>query len=138
MQRAQRLDYHEIAALHVRYAAAICAVALAAKGLLFENRVQMADQEQALAAAASMHGHQMTRARHRRGQFRPAGLETERLELTCVDGADTTHTGEVLGCALDIDGLLEEIDGGCAVRVDCGDDALFLAAQVAARRRSEK
>ena len=98
----------------------------------------MADQEQALAAAASMHGHQMTGARHRRGQIRPAGPETERLELARVDGADTTHTGEVLGCALYVDGLLEELDGGCAVRVDCGDDALFLAAQVAARRRGEK
>lgn len=122
VQRAQRVDDHEVAALDVAGAGAEGLVAGTPKISAGQDRVEMADEEQALALGATVFGDEVTGATIRRGRFNKFCDEAERGELGVEDVGHFADAGEILGGAVDLDGLLKVAGEVAGLRADGGDD----------------
>lgn len=142
VQRAQRVDDDDVAALHVRRAGSARAGILAHEALVLplEDGVEVSDEEHALpqssrAARRPTLGDEMTCASHRRRQLRPAHGEADRLELALEDVAHRAHAGDVERAARDVDGLLEQPDRAVAVGAGTLDDLALGAGERLRRHR---
>jgi hypothetical protein len=127
VHRPQRQDDHCDAALVVEHAGAGGAVAGADEGLEgragFEDGVEMADQQDALAfAVAAMGGDQVAGAAGG-AHVGPADFEAERLEFGADDRGDGIDPGEVQRAAVLGDHAFEQGEGAAGVAVDRGGDA---------------
>ena len=124
VQRAQGVQNHEVAALHVVRARAVGAAVLDAEVAGGQDGVEVADEQQAPALGAAALGHDMARAL-RLGNRRPARGETELGKLGLEPGAEFSHAGVVLGGRTDLHVRLEFGGEGRHAGFGGGGDFLF-------------
>ena len=129
MQRLERLEHDHRPAFHVGCAGAVGARAVAAEGLAGEHGVDVAEQQQALAAGATGLGHEVPRPLHFRRQFDPSRAEADGPKLRGEDLTDRAHAGDVLGRAFDVHDSGEHRLGGRLARGDVLRDGGFLRVQ---------
>lgn len=130
LQRFERLDDDDVAALHVDDAGALRRVRVNALELLkravgFEDRVEMSDEQRAR-SGARMIRHQMSRAAKRRA-VHPRRREPQRVKLRAKQRANRFDAGVVLRAAVDVDRLLEQRDPLGVVVVEELDDGALVA-----------
>ena len=136
LQRLQRLDDDDVAALHVDDArtaglALVQPLELLKRTVGLEHGVEMADQENAPARPRAL-GDEMSGALERRS-VDPAGREPQRVELGGEQLADLAHAGKVLRAAVDVDGPFEERQRLGVVGVHVSDDRAFVGRQSCGR-----
>jgi len=142
LERAQRLDHDDVAALHVVHALAAHAIALAlpqryGAGLL-EYCVQMAEQQHALALTALVRRDQVPRTLHRRRHVDPARLESQSIQFAPIDLAHGAHPFGIQGAAVDAHRFLEQLHCRWRALFDGSDDALFCLRELRVRRSGQK
>ena len=98
--------------------------AFAAERLALQNRVEVADDQEARPFRAAVLGHEVARAAHLR-LIHPPRLEAHRVQLGGVELADAPHTVVVLRGARDVDRARKQVDGGLAALVDGGQDLVL-------------
>ena len=133
VQRAQGLERDQVPALHVRDAAAVRAQGVPPEALALQHRVEVADQQQPLAARAAVLGHEVPAAVDVR-LIHPARLEPERRQLLRVDLPDGPDARVVLRGARSVHRACEQRDRRLAPRVDAREQPLLARGELGARR----
>ena len=130
LQGLEGLDDDDVAALHVDRAWSTRApfiepLELLKRAIGFEDRIEVADEEKSLARPRPLCD-EMPRTPKWRA-IDPARGEAQRLELGAEQFAHGANAGKILGSAVDVDCALEQGQRVGVVRIDVGNERLFLA-----------
>jgi glutamate carboxypeptidase len=132
-QRLQSVEDHHVAALHVGDAGASSLAPHPAERLEravgLEDRIEVADDEEALPARPPTLGEEVSRSIHLGGHLDPTRLEAEGLQIGLQDLADPADAGLVHRAAVDVDQALQKEDGLLGVAAGLLRDARFVGAQ---------
>ena len=141
VQRLERLDDDDVAALHVGDARAARDIAVAFEGLeravLLEDRVQMTDQEEPLAARAHPLGDEVAGPLERERHRHPPHVEAQRFQLGGEEVGDGAYAARVHRAAVDVDQALEQVDRLFLVLVDVVHDSPLDGRELRLERRGE-
>ena len=133
VQGAERLQHHDVAALHVGHAGPVRGVPLPLEplegALRLEHGIQVPDQQQALPLFARVFGEQVARPAHG-GPVDPPGRKAEDVQLAAEDIPHPPHAGEVQRTAVLVDDALEQLDGLIDMGVYPRRDTALLRPQV--------
>ncbi len=134
-QRFQRLDDHDVAALHVRDPGSFCNAVVQSfealkRAVLFKDGVKVPDQQQLLASGRAVsrakRSDEVAAPAHFRGERGVTHLKPQPLQFRRKDIVYSPHTPGIQRSAVDVNGTLEQLDGLCSVPVDIrGDPSLF-------------
>jgi len=129
LERAQCLDHDDVAPFHVIHALAphplVEALPKRHGTALLEHRVQMPEQEHALARTAFVCRDQVPRTLHSRRHVDPASREAQSIQFGPIYLAHGAHAFGIQGATVDAHRFLQQLQRrGCAL-LDGSDDPSF-------------
>ena len=130
LQRFQRVDDDDVAALHIVDAGAGRLVTVAYERIevvfTFEHRVEVPDQHELRSRPVELAAEQVSRALQFRRQVDPLGFEPQGVQFASHDVADLPHAVMVHRATRDVHGFLEQRDGILGMSIDPLDHALLI------------